>query len=157
MPARSAVVLKILNGSAQHDAKKAKDERKIAPRRPPRIPPWAALQSPEVKVAYDYLMEEFVIEGIHGSPDGMLMQTLAEAFVLRARAMEKLMQFGPVMKHPSSQKPELQPYFYAVARYNEQILQIMKQLGFTPVSRMKLAPPLKDGPLGLPATWDEIE
>jgi hypothetical protein len=152
---RTATVLKILKGSAQKNPDRMRDESKVTPKGAPILPPWAAMSDEQQRV-YDWLLAEFVLPGVHGRPDGMLIHHLAELIVLRDKAMAKLAEFGPVMKHPTSGRPMLQPYHNAATIYNDQVKRLMNELGFSPTGRLKFAPPVSGG-LGAPASWDEID
>jgi phage terminase small subunit len=152
---RTATVLKILKGTAQRDPKSMRDESKVTPKGAPELPPWVEM-SADVRAVYDWLVREFVLPGVHGRPDGLLIHHLAELIVMRNRSMAKLQEFGPVMKHPQSGRPMLQPYHTAATTYTDQVKRYMGELGFTPSGRLKFAPPAS-GPLGAPASWDEID
>jgi P27 family predicted phage terminase small subunit len=155
MPQKSATILKILNGSVDTDKARARDDQKVTPRGKPKRPGWAKLSKEEAEI-FDYLMDEFVLPGVHGSPDGALMVELARTWVAYNKAMQKVSDFGMVMKQPESGKPVLQPYFRASQTLYDRMRRIMNDLGFTPVSRLRLAPPLTGRENG-PSNWDEID
>ena len=155
--ARVSTVLKLLNGTAQHDPQKLRDDSKVSPRDPvPKLPPWEKLDADEQRV-YDFLCKEFLIPIVHGRPDGLLIATLARQIVLRDKAFAKLKEFGPVMKHPKSGKPSLQPYFQAAKVHDETVRRIMFELGFSPIGRLKHAPPMGSGGPNGPSSWDAID
>ena len=153
----SSTVLKLLNGSADHDPKNFRDDSAVAPKdKTPLLPPWEHLDSDEQAV-FDFVCKEFLLPLVHGRPDGMMIATLARAVVLRDKAFAKLKEFGPVMKHPKSGKPALQPYFQAYKVHDEAVRRMMFELGFSPIGRLKHAPPMSGNVPGAPSSWDEID
>jgi phage terminase small subunit len=81
---------------------------------------------------------------------------LAKTWAAYNKAMQKVADFGMVMKQPGSGKPVLQPYFSASQTLYSRMRHIMNDLGFTPTSRLRLAPPLTGRENG-PSSWDEID
>jgi hypothetical protein len=155
--ARTSTVLKILNGSARKDPGKLRDDSKVTPRdKTPLLPPWEHLDDDEQQV-YDFCCREFLLPMVHGRPDGMMIATLARSVVLRDKAFAKLKQFGPVMKHPQSGKPGLQPYFQAYKVHDEAVRRLMFELGFSPIGRLKHAPPMSGSAGNAASAWDEID
>jgi|KBSMisStaDraftv2_1062788.scaffolds.fasta_scaffold484419_2 hypothetical protein len=153
---RESVVLKLLNGTAQHDPKQMRDDTKVAPKDPkPLLPPWEKLDADEQQV-YDFCCNEFVLPMVHGRPDGMLIASLAKQVVLREKALAKLKEYGPVMRDPGTGKPKLQPYFQAYKVHDEAVRRLMFECGFSPLGRLKHAPPMGSS-LGGPTDWDAID
>jgi len=156
--ARTSTVLKLLNGSAAHDPKKLRDDSRVQPKDPrPLLPPWEKLD-PQEREIFDFLCREFLLPLVHGRPDGMLIASLARTIIMRDKAYAKLKEFGPLMKHPKSGKPGLQPYFQAYKTHDEAVRRMMFELGFSPIGRLKHAPPMSSGGTpGAPSSWDEID
>ena len=157
--ARTSTVLKLLNGSAQNDPAKLRDDSRVAPKdKTPLLPPWEKLDPDEQKI-YDFLCREFLLPMVHGRPDGLLIATLARTLALRDAAFAKLKKHGPLMRHPKSRKPGLQPYFHAYKVHDEAARRIMFELGFSPIGRLKHAPPMSGPPTGATAgsEWSEID
>jgi hypothetical protein len=153
---RGSVVLKLLNGSAEHDPKLLRDDTAVAPKDPkPMLPPWEKLD-PDEQIVYDFCCKEFVLPMVHGRPDGMLIASLAKQVVLREKALSKLKEYGPVMRHPGNNKPLLQPYFTAYKVHDEAVRRLMFECGFSPLGRLKHAPPM-GASLGAPTDWDSID
>jgi phage terminase small subunit len=153
---RSSAVLKLLNGTARHDASKVRDDAAVRPKdRTPFLPPWEVLDDDEKRV-YDFLVAEFVLPAVHGRPDGIMIATLARQIVMRDKSFAKLKEFGPVMRHPKSTKPILQPYFYAYKAHDEAVRKLMFELGFSPLGRLKHAPPMS-GSVPSASSWDDID
>ena len=153
---RTSTVLKLLNGSARTNPGKLRDDSRVTPKdKTPLLPPWEKLDAEEREV-YDFCCREFLLPLVHGRPDGMMIATLARSVVLRDKAFAKLKQYGPVMKHPKSGKPGLQPYFQAYKVHDEAVRRIMFELGFSPIGRLKHAPPMSESGSGESA-WSEID
>jgi len=153
---QSSAVLKLLNGSAQHDSGLVRDDVRVRPKdKTPHLPPWEKLTADEQTV-FDYLVKEFVMPAVHGRPDGIMIAALAREIVQSERSLAKLKEFGPVMKHPKTGKPGLQPYFYSYHKHNEAVRKLMFELGFSPLGRLKHAPPMGSSPSGA-SLWDDID
>ena len=158
MSQRKPLVLRLLNGSAAHNPSRVRDETRVAPRDPkPALPPGAldAVAQP-VRERYRWLCAEFLLPLTHGRPDGLVILHLAETMIQCEVAAGKVAEHGQLMRHPKSGKPGLQPYFSAWMALNESVRKQMSELGFTPNSRLRHAPP---GGLSAPspAGWDEID
>jgi hypothetical protein len=159
MPAhRTSAVLKLLSGSAAHNPGRYRDESKVSPRDPrPALPPGALDAVPQaVRDRYRWLIAEFCLPVAHGRPDGLAILTLAETMVERDKSAAKVAEHGQLMKHPRTGKPMVQPYFSALMQLNESVRRQMNELGFTPTSRLRHAPPGAPT-MSDPAGWDGID
>ena len=155
--ARTSTVLKLLNGSARINPGKLRDDSKVTPRdKTPLLPPWEKLDAEEQQI-YDFCCREFLLPMVHGRPDGLMIANLARSIVLRDKAFAKLKAKGPLMRSPQG-RPSLQPYFRAYKVHDEAVRRIMFELGFSPLGRLKHAPPMSGSPPGsAPSGWEEID
>jgi len=155
---RESVVLKLLNGSAQRNPGRLRDDSKVAPKdRTPALPDGLLEAVPHaVRDRYRWLVKEFVLPVAHGRPDGIAILTLTQTMIDRDVAAAKVAEFGQVMKHPRTNKPMVQPYFTTLMMLNESVRRQMNELGFTPASRLRHAPPGAPGAPD-PSGWDEID
>lgn len=151
---RTATVLKLHTGSARHDASKLRDDAATNPGGTPEALDWLDLD-PEEKAAFNWLVQYATLKSVHSHADSLLIAKLAKQIVASQKIDATLRQYGPVMKNPRTQKPELMPYFYAAKSLHEQIRTLMSELGMTPIARLKFAPPLAATPPGA-KSWDDI-
>lgn len=152
---RTATVLKILNGVGENQRSRLRDDRAVRTPGKPEQLAWMELTDAEKRV-FDFLMENGMLPAIHTKVDSVQICALCRAIVQRDEAAAKVKQFGQVMKHPSSGKPMVQPYFQTWMQLSETVRRLMSELSLTPTSRLRHAPPA-DGNLNEPTSWDEIE
>lgn len=151
---RTATILKLHTGSARHDPAKARDDNATNPGGIPEALPWLGMDTEE-QMVFDWLCRYCTLKSVHAHADSLLISKLAKQIVASHKIDATLRQYGPVMKSPTTGKPELMPYFHAAKNLTEQIRNLMSEMGFTPISRLKFAPPLKDG-LPDAKSWDDI-
>lgn len=152
---RTATILKLHSGAARHDPAKLRDDAAVNPGGIPEAMPWLGLDTDEER-CFEWLCRHCVLKSVHSHSDSLLIAKLAKEIVASIKVEKTLRDYGPVMKHPKSGRPELQPYFYAAIKFNEQIRALMSELGFTPIARMKFAPDVK-GDLPDARSWDDID
>ena len=147
----TATILKLIRGdkeiSRHKDDKPKHDDA-------PQIPPGTQLSEAE-RAMWDWLIEHVYIKGVHGTSDGAAFVKVVRLYVRATIADQKVEQFGMVMKHPRSQKPELQPYTRLSRDLWQQLGIALAEIGATPAGRVKIAGPLNKQPDG--ASWDDIE
>jgi phage terminase small subunit len=161
MPARTSAALKVLNGTIAVNSSRARDEEAVVPKRGrPERPAWARF-TPREQEMFDWIMAEYVIPGIYGKPDGALIVELAKVWSAY-RDMTDACNGGVVSERISRVHGEqvtrdiLSPEFIASSKLFERWIKLMTVLGFTPVARMKLAPPLDKNKNG-PSKWNQID
>lgn len=153
MPRRpTATVLKLIRGDA-HPERHRDDRPKINAQ--PLVPPGAILTEDE-RAMWDWLMENVVVPGVHGTGDGASFVQICRLWVRANQADEKCKKLGLVMRAPSG-KPELQPYARLARDLAEQLRIALAEVGATPGGRVKISGPRTQGAPGDATSWDEID
>jgi len=158
---RSSAALKILSGTAAHDARNTRDDEAVVPKRgKPERPAWAQF-TPREQIMFDWIMNEYVIPGIYGKPDGALIVELAKVWAAYRDMMDecqngRMSERTTVINGVRTTRDVLSQEFIASCKLFEKWMKLMTTLGFTPMSRLKLAPPLDKNKNG-PSKWNEID
>lgn len=148
----TATVLKLIRGDA-HPERHRDDRPKI--NELPRVPPGAVLSDDE-RAMWDWLMENVVVPGVHGTGDGGSFVKICKLWVRVNQADEKCTKLGLVMRAPSG-KPELQPYARLSRDLWQQLGIALAEVGATPSGRVKISGPRVQGLPGENTSWDEID
>jgi phage terminase small subunit len=122
----------------------------------PRLPPGVVLSEKE-RAMWDWLMEHVVMPGVHGTSDGAAFVKICRLWVRVMDADAKIEEFGLLMKNPTTQKPELQPYTRLSRDLWHHLGNALAEVGATPTGRVRLAGPMKGGGMGDPTSWDDIK
>ena len=144
---RTPTLLKLVKGTDQAHTRR----EEIPVTGTPGPLPWLELNATERRV-FDWLVARCAVATFHGEHDSYLFTRLARLIVQQQIAEDKVREYGAVMKHPRSGKPEVQPYARVARDLGEQIRLLMGELGITPIGRLKFAAPKSDGP----TNWDDI-
>jgi hypothetical protein len=130
----------------------ARDDAQVKPRGRPERPAWAEFTERE-GVMFDYIMAEFVLPAVHGAPDGAMIVELAKVWSAYRDAMDEVSRSGVVVQ--INGKPVQSPYFVASIPLYDRMHKLMAVMGFTPVSRLRLAPPMGGGKGA--SSWDHVD
>lgn len=149
----TATILKLIQGNTEHANTRHKDDK---PKHdgPPQLPPGTVLSESE-RAIWDWLLEHVYVPGVHGTSDGASFVKVTRLYARVIVADQKIEQFGMVMKHPKTTKPELQPYTRLSRDLWHQLGVALEQIGATPAGRVKLAGPLNKQPDA--TSWDDID
>lgn len=122
-------------------------------RRPPKTAPKAAgaLNAPpdwlttKQKIAWRYAIKHAPLELLRRIDRGVLTAYIV-AESMHREASEKVATLGMLVRSPVKGDPMQSPYLPIVNRQAEIMMRCSEQLGFTPVSRARLAVPNGDTP-----------
>src|SRR4051812_7083723 len=106
---RTATILKLHTGAAQHDPSRMRDDAATNPGGVPEPLPWLDLD-PDERGVFDWLVQHATLKAVHAHADSLLIAKLAKQIVASHKVEATLRQFGPVMKNPRTSKPELMPH-----------------------------------------------
>lgn len=141
---RTATLHKILAGTIK-PYKRRDDEAPVG------IPAWSTplLGEPTEaeRVAFAELLA--VLPALHvGAKDGHAIAMTARLYARVREYDAKLREFGPLMRAPGTDPPILQPspYVSLARRARAELMEWLKQLGCTPLARLRLAQPIEAKP-----------
>jgi Phage terminase, small subunit len=157
MPAkRTSVVLKLLNGSAQRNAARLRDDAKVTPPgRLDSLPSHIRLTSEE-KAVFDWYVEHGALPTVHRPTDAALLAAVARCTVALEATHAKNIEFGMVMRSPSSGMPKISPFGHLERKLTAELRGLLAELGMTPAGRLRIAPPM-DGGQRESTSWDSID
>lgn len=141
-----------MKGSARSNS--IRDETKVTPADPTPVPPPFLRLTPEETEVFNWLVAEFAVRGVHGRPDGLLIARLARRLGRLAALDEKFARLGPVVRGASG-SVQRSPFYLSLLDEEIELRRLMSELGFSPVGRLKLAPPMQSARADV-AGWGEF-
>jgi hypothetical protein len=140
---RTATILKLLSGSAQHNPQRLRDDAAIKPPGQPSNVAWFALNKEERRI-FQWLRANALLRTVHSRADSLLLAKLATTINVS------------LMLEARMEDTNASSYGSDFRRWRQCIdlgMRLMSELCLTPSMRLKLAPPL---PRTRGSGWDDI-
>ena len=150
---RTATVLKILRGSARLET--TRDEEAVQTNARPVFPLLAEADADERKM-FEWMVDTYYIPCAHAAKDGQQFLQLAKCAVRMQRLEAQVKKFGEVIKDPKTGRPMRSPFAVARDATATELRKLMQDLGATPASRLKFAPPVV-GKAKSAQRWDAFD
>jgi len=154
---RTAAVLKILNGSAERNSARMRDDSKV---RANGVPIRCAnIELDELEQWYfDWYMGCGLLPAVHAREDSPQLHLLAKLCAQRDRMHALVKEKGSWIPHPISQRPMSAPWFTSLMQTCQRVDRMLNELALSPAGRLRHAPPLGPGGKSTEATsWDDID